>query len=82
MGANLRYDITLATDADLKKTYQTLLQRISDAGLPEGKYRQAWQDYIRDKQQGIFCPPSSSAMSAGLMLGLWLERENIRAHKA
>lgn len=74
MGWNLKYDRTLADDPVLGAVYEGLLQHIRAAGLPDAKYRQAWGDFQRDKRQGIDCPPSAGPMSAGLMLGLWLDR--------
>lgn len=74
MGWNLKYDRTLANDHALEALYERLLQKIHAAGLPDTKYRQAWRDYLCDKRQGIEFPPSAGPMSAGLMLGLWLDR--------
>ena len=79
MGWNLKYDRSLANDPDLVASYEHLLQRIAGAGLPEAKYRQAWQEFVRDKRAGHACPPSSGTMSAGLMLGLWLDRVQTKA---
>lgn len=78
MGWNLNYGYSLANDPDLLSIYEGLLQSIADAGLPTAKYRQAWKDFVRDKQQGHACPPSAGAMSAGLMLGLWLDRAHTK----
>jgi asparagine synthase (glutamine-hydrolysing) len=74
MGWNLRYDRTLACDPELASTYEHFLQGIAEANLPVVKYRQAWQDFVRDKHLGVEFPASAGAMSAGLMLGLWLDR--------
>ncbi|HZV62103.1 MAG TPA: asparagine synthase (glutamine-hydrolyzing) [Methylophilaceae bacterium] len=79
MGWNLKYDRTLAADPDLEKIYKGLLQRIRAAGMPDEKYRQAWQDFLRDKRAGIAFPSSAGTMSAGLMLGLWLDRGQVAA---
>jgi len=74
MGHNLRYDSTLANDPSLVALYGRLLESIAAAGLPEGQYRQGWQEFLRDKRAGVRYPPSAGVMSTGLMLGLWLER--------
>jgi asparagine synthase (glutamine-hydrolysing) len=76
MGENLRYDRTLATDPALVALYERLLGSIAAAGLPEGAYRKGWQEFLRDKREGVRYPPSAGVMSTGLMLGLWLERSH------
>ncbi len=78
MGWNLQYGKALANEPKLINAYAKLLESISVAGLPTVKYRQAWQDFIRDKRQGQACPPSAGTMSAGFMLGLWLNRNQER----
>jgi asparagine synthase (glutamine-hydrolysing) len=83
MGGNLRYDLSLASDHALHDVYEALLDRIKQAGVPETKYRDALEDYVSDwrvwkksnkHSKNYFCPPSASFVSAGLMLGLWIER--------
>ena len=74
MGWNLRYDRTLVNDPELRITYDDLLNNITSAGLPVERYKMAWEDYRRQKQYGVEFPSSAGAMSAGLMLGLWLCR--------
>ncbi len=78
MASNLRYDRTLADDPGLLSLYERLLARIAAAGLPEAVYRAAWQDFVRDKRAGVRYPAGAGAMSTGLMLGLWLERNDGR----
>jgi len=83
MGGNLRYDLSLASDYALHDVYEALLDRIKQAGLPETKYRDALKDYVSDwrvwkksnnQSNNYFCPTSASLVSAGLMLGLWIDR--------
>ena len=78
MGENLRYDRTLAADPDLLQLYAHLLDRIADAGLCERRYREAWEDFKRDKRAGVRYPAKASVMVTGLMLGLWLEAKDAR----
>jgi asparagine synthase (glutamine-hydrolysing) len=78
MGENLRYDRTLATDPELLQLYAHLLDRIADAGLAERRYREAWEDFKRDKRSGVHYPASAGVMATGLMLGLWLEAKDAR----
>ena len=82
MGWNLRYDRTLANDIGLIETYASLIARISEVGLPADNYKNAWEDYRRQKQQGVEFPASAGAMSAGLMLGLWLDQVRTRTQTA
>ncbi len=74
MGANLRYDRTLADAPELLALYEKILGRISDAGMPTESYRKAWQDYVREKRAGVQYPSSAGKMMTGLLLGLWLDR--------
>lgn len=77
MGQNLRYDQTLASDPALIGLYESLLALIAQAGLPADIYRKGWEDFLRDKRAGVRYPASAGAMSTGLMLGLWLERNYV-----
>lgn len=79
MGWNLKYDQTLATDPNLVGIYRDLLGKIKNSGLPDEGYREAWESFVHDKKRGIAFPSSSGPMSAGLMLGLWLEKQQTNA---
>ncbi|AKR57792.1 hypothetical protein XM25_18790 [Devosia sp. H5989] len=73
MGANLRYDKSLAEDAALLSLYDSLMGRIVDAGLPVEAYKVAAQTYQVDMRKGFVNSAAAGTMSTGLMLGLWLE---------
>ena len=77
MGENLRYDRTLADNPELIALYGSLLDRIAAAGLPAEAYRSAWKEFKQQKRAGVRYPARAGQMISGLMLGLWLQVNDI-----
>ena len=74
MGYNLRWDKSIAHDTKFVSAFEQAFLNIEEAGIDTNTYRDSWQSYMREKNNGVEFPASADKMMAGFMLGMWLSR--------
>jgi asparagine synthase (glutamine-hydrolysing) len=74
MGANLRWDRSIAIDAGFARAFDEAFSALDEAGVGSSASRAAHDHYVAAVRGGGDGGPYAGRMMAGFMLGRWLRR--------
>jgi asparagine synthase (glutamine-hydrolysing) len=78
MGANIRWDRSIAEEPGFEPKFADAYDAVEAAGLDDGTSRRAWHAYRAALGSGADASPYTGAMMTGFMLGAWLRRSSAR----